>query len=473
MRRTRRHSLQQSHEVLCQVSGTGTQIGMQAQHGLIQLTGLISLDPLHPCQQHQLKQSRLKIAYYEFEQAASDGHRSRACLVRSAARTIRQTRKHPAYQVLHSPPRSYVPGATVFEQPPQAVKLGTCQLDGPPGCCLDEPTQIIGAAKPAKPTPRFPGERISCPTHRHGDERWDDRGVEQPVEHHRRLSANSSARRARCRRCAGWWTLVTMTEHGDQNDEGASSPPERPPACEVIADAIRQRIESGELHAGRPLPTDLQLREQYQASRKTIDDAIGLLVDDGLVEVIPDQEPIVSQVVNPLVLHLNMASASLGDQFTPHPDNLTEDRRHIISGPTIEIQSATDIVASELHLEEGSKIVIRHHSHFIESTPWSQRSYFFPWWLVEQGATALLQAAPLYSGVCAYLQDELRIQRADRRAMMIARLANEDEASFFNLRGDRRKVPIIEIRATEIDDKNRPFGMNIATYPADRNRFMF
>lgn len=263
-----------------------------------------------------------------------------------------------------------------------------------------------------------------------------------------------------------------MTEHGDQNDE-ASSRPARPPACEVIADAIRQRIESGELRAGRPLPTDLQLGEQYQASRKIIHDAIGLLVDDGLVEVIPEQEPIVSEVVNPLVMHLNMAPASLGDQFIPDSDNLTENRRHVTSRPTIEIQTATDIVASELHLEEGSKIVIRHHSHFIGSSPWSQRTYFFPWWLVEQGATALLQAAPLYSGVGAYLRDVLQIQRADRRAMMIARLADEDEASFFNLRGDRRTIPIIEICATEIDDKDRPFGMIIATYPADRNRFTF
>ena len=51
-----------------------------------------------------------------------------------------------------------------------------------------------------------------------------------------------------------------------------------------IADDLRIKIETGELAPGAQLPTELELRERYEASRNTIRDAIKRLISLGLVE---------------------------------------------------------------------------------------------------------------------------------------------------------------------------------------------
>jgi DNA-binding GntR family transcriptional regulator len=46
------------------------------------------------------------------------------------------------------------------------------------------------------------------------------------------------------------------------------------PMYRQIAQHLREDIESGMLRPGQQLPTELELREQYNASRNTIRDAI-------------------------------------------------------------------------------------------------------------------------------------------------------------------------------------------------------
>ncbi len=46
------------------------------------------------------------------------------------------------------------------------------------------------------------------------------------------------------------------------------------PMYRQIAEQLRLRIESGELAPGSQLPTELVLREEFNASRNTVRDAI-------------------------------------------------------------------------------------------------------------------------------------------------------------------------------------------------------
>ena len=46
------------------------------------------------------------------------------------------------------------------------------------------------------------------------------------------------------------------------------------PMYRQIADDLRRKIEAGELERGGQLPTEIDLREQYDASRNTVRDAI-------------------------------------------------------------------------------------------------------------------------------------------------------------------------------------------------------
>ncbi|BFU42887.1 hypothetical protein KRMM14A1004_11240 [Krasilnikovia sp. MM14-A1004] len=52
-----------------------------------------------------------------------------------------------------------------------------------------------------------------------------------------------------------------------------------------LADLLRDRITSGELGPGEPLPSELRLAQEYGLSRTTVRQAIGQLRTEGLVTV--------------------------------------------------------------------------------------------------------------------------------------------------------------------------------------------
>ena len=56
-----------------------------------------------------------------------------------------------------------------------------------------------------------------------------------------------------------------------------------------IADQLRQSIARGELRPGDMVPTELALAEQHTVSRGTARSALAILVEEGLVEVLPGQ----------------------------------------------------------------------------------------------------------------------------------------------------------------------------------------
>jgi DNA-binding GntR family transcriptional regulator len=50
---------------------------------------------------------------------------------------------------------------------------------------------------------------------------------------------------------------------------------------------LRERIDQGEWLPGEALPSMRKLAEEYTVSLDTVQKAVGLLADDGLVEVVP------------------------------------------------------------------------------------------------------------------------------------------------------------------------------------------
>jgi DNA-binding transcriptional regulator YhcF (GntR family)/transcriptional regulator with XRE-family HTH domain len=61
------------------------------------------------------------------------------------------------------------------------------------------------------------------------------------------------------------------------------------PVYRLIAEDLREQIESGSLRSDQQLPTEIELREHYAASRNTVRDAIKWLTMLGLVETRPGQ----------------------------------------------------------------------------------------------------------------------------------------------------------------------------------------
>ena len=59
------------------------------------------------------------------------------------------------------------------------------------------------------------------------------------------------------------------------------------PRYRQIAAILRERIESGELEPDRPIPSEVQIQQEFGVARETARHAVALLRDEGRVVTVP------------------------------------------------------------------------------------------------------------------------------------------------------------------------------------------
>jgi GntR family transcriptional regulator len=237
-----------------------------------------------------------------------------------------------------------------------------------------------------------------------------------------------------------------------------------------IADDLRRKIEAGELQRGGQLPTEIDLREQYDASRNTVRDAIKWLTTRGLVETRPGQGTFVTERITPFVTTLTGPPEG-GDEDVYLAEVVASSRTPYTSDPRVEMQRATGNIARALHVEDGTSVVSRHQQRSIDGTPWSLQTSFYPMTLVEKGATQLIQATSIDGGAVAYLAAQFGIKQVGYRDSIAVRVPNESETSFFKVPSDGR-VSVFEIYRVGFDEMGERFRLTITVYPTDRNRLV-
>lgn len=244
------------------------------------------------------------------------------------------------------------------------------------------------------------------------------------------------------------------------------------PMYRQIAEDLRRQIESGELRPGDQLPTELELREEHNASRNTIRDAIKSLVTRGLIETRPGQGTFVVEKIEPFVTTLSDPdTGGAGEVGVYEPAAESVQRRDAsASAVRLEIQVADDQIAAELEIAEETTVISRHQTRFIDGTPWSMQTSFYPMSLVDKGAARLLQALNIDTGTMAYLKETLGIDQAGWRDTITVRAPDEGETTFFKLPDDGR-ISVIETRRTAFDKRGTPVRVTVSVYPADRNQF--
>jgi GntR family transcriptional regulator len=253
------------------------------------------------------------------------------------------------------------------------------------------------------------------------------------------------------------------------------------PLYRMIAEDLRRKIESGDLPKdaeGRPdpsspLPTENDLQKEYGASRNTIRDAIKWLMSLGLVETRAGQGTFVVPKINPFVTTLTSApqrGGGGGESGVLMAEVRAFHREPMISDPRVEIQKADRAVARSLRIEEGDQVVVRHQQRYIDDTPWSLQTSFYPMTLVtQQGATDLIQATDIPDGVVAYLAEQCGIKQVGYRDTISVRTPDDNEVRFFKLPADGR-ISVFEIYRVGFDEEGNRFRLTVTVYPSDRNR---
>jgi len=239
-----------------------------------------------------------------------------------------------------------------------------------------------------------------------------------------------------------------------------------------IADDLQWRIEAGQLGYGDQLPTEIELREEYQASRNTVRDAVKWLIGRGLVETRPGQGTFVVEKIDPFVIIVKPETGFGLGEGGAYASEVTERRREPTDSiPRVEVQQASDLVASELELKDGATVVSRHQQRSIDGTPWSLQTSFYPMKFVEQGATQIISAVDMKRGVVNYLAEKLGVKQVGWRDKITVRALEPNEAAFFKLPDDGR-VAVFETHRTSFDESGKPIRLTVTVYPADRNQFV-
>jgi GntR family transcriptional regulator len=240
------------------------------------------------------------------------------------------------------------------------------------------------------------------------------------------------------------------------------------PIYRVIADDLEAQINSGELPPGSQLRTELELQKKYDASRNTVRDAVKWLITRGLVETRPGQGTFVLEKVVPFITTLSTDPTMGSSEGTVYhgKTKVVPD----MSPPRVEIQPATPAIALPLGLSEGDEVVSRHQKRYIDGTPWSLQTSFYPMSLVERGAQRLIQTRSISQGTVAYLEETLGLRQAGYQDMITVRAPNESESSFFGVPADGR-VLILAAARTAFDQDGAPIRVTVTLYPADRTLF--
>jgi GntR family transcriptional regulator len=251
------------------------------------------------------------------------------------------------------------------------------------------------------------------------------------------------------------------------------------PLYRQIAEDLREQIESGQLTPGAQLRTEIELREHYGASRNTVRDAIKWLTTRGLVETRPGQGTFVVRKIEPYVTLLNTdpTTGPGGDITTvygePSASGSSEEKQRVVTSttPQVEIQKAIPAVASLLGVPEGSQVVSRHQRRWIDGTPWSLQTSFYPMDFVIKGADRLIQAEDIGIGTVKYLAAILDLQQVGYHDWITVRAPDTTEAGFFSLPQDGR-IGVFEIRRTAFDQNSKPMRLTVSVFPTDRNEFI-
>lgn len=242
------------------------------------------------------------------------------------------------------------------------------------------------------------------------------------------------------------------------------------PMYRQIAEDLREQIESEQLAPGAQLPTELELRERYGASRNTIRDAIKWLMNLDLVETRPGQGTFVINKIAPQVTVLAVEPGT-GEGLAYDFQVRERDRTPSSSEPQVEIQSAASEIAAELRLPQGTPVVSRHQMRFINGVPWCLQTSFYPYEFPLRGADRLLKAATIKEGAVPYLSATLGLRQVGYRDRITIRAPDATEAAFFKLPPDGR-VSVFENFRTAFDKTGQPIRATVTVFPTDRNQFV-
>jgi GntR family transcriptional regulator len=235
-----------------------------------------------------------------------------------------------------------------------------------------------------------------------------------------------------------------------------------------IAADLRGKIKSRDIKPGAQLPSELELRGKYQASRNTVLDAIKMLKDEGLVETRPGQGWFATVRIVPFVNSIDW------EDDTAIAQAEARGRTPKAVPPTVSKEDAPADIASRLGVRVGTEMIVRRQEWLLDGLPWKLQAVWCPKARSDEGAHHLLVAEDISEGVGSYLYRTLGLVPAGATFYFLPRKPSADEIRFFGFPVESDVPYVIElVRTASVAGASgpRPLYAAVGVYAGDRNRF--
>ena len=238
----------------------------------------------------------------------------------------------------------------------------------------------------------------------------------------------------------------------------------RNPMYQQIADALRERIDDGRLPPGAKLPTEAELRAEYDVSRETVRKALGLLVNEGLVISARPQGHFVRRrqpmVFRPQAEFRKRPYSPEMDAFmTEYSGEGREPRQEI----EVAIVEPPEEVAKRLRLEPGELVAVRKRVRYLDGEPFNINDSYFPLSIVRD--SEIMRPENIGRGANEVLA-ELGYRQVRALDELYIRMPSPDQAHRLDLGPG---TPIGYHVTTGYTEEGKPVRVAITVLPGDRH----
>lgn len=250
------------------------------------------------------------------------------------------------------------------------------------------------------------------------------------------------------------------------------------PVHHAIADALRRRIETGDLRPGDSLPSVRELEEEHGTSANTVRAALAVLREEGRINAGRGKPATVREPVERQRINLTSTWSDEQKQLVlrPRAERETRGAIEMISGIPIkdidsfhdyEVVPAVDELALEFGIEPGTPLQQRTYEMRRKGggnrLSWSVS--YIPLHLIEAYPPLLDDNEEPWPGGHQHQLYTVGIELDAFRRTMTAVQPTPGERQRW---GIAQGVPMIRIRSRSIDVDGRVVEVSDAVYPADR-----
>ncbi|MBP2097430.1 GntR family transcriptional regulator [Enterococcus rivorum] len=225
-----------------------------------------------------------------------------------------------------------------------------------------------------------------------------------------------------------------------------------------IADEIEQKIISGQYLLGAPLPDQVKLAQEYDTTRVTIQKAIKILVQKGLVYSRQGSGMYVKK--NALISDHSM----VGDSVKGTSKRLNDDRTISTKVIAFEVRFPTETECEYLMIKKEVPVYDTIRLRFADKEPFKLEYSLFPADLISGMTQATLEGS-----IYDYIRNQLHLNPSGVNRVIRAAKPNDKEKKYLSL---KEEDPVLEVEQIVYLENGTPFEYSISKSPYDKTEFV-